>query len=107
MNDAARRLLPPMAALHCFAAAARHGNFSAAGKEVGLTQSAVSRQIAHLESWLQMTLFERRGRRVVLSAEGSDYAEAITPALERIRRATARALERRPEQELSISTLPS
>ena len=107
MNDAARRLLPPMSALHCFAAAARHGNFSAAGKEVGLTQSAVSRQIAHLESWLQMTLFERRGRRVVLSAEGSDYAEAITPALERIRRATARALERRPEQELSISTLPS
>lgn len=107
MSDTSRRLLPPMAALHCFATAARHGSFSRAGAEVGLTQSAVSRQIAHLEDWLQMTLFERHGRRISLSADGRAYAEAITPALERIRRATARALERRPERELAISTLPS
>ncbi|MCJ8156876.1 transcriptional regulator GcvA [Sphingomonas sp. LaA6.9] len=107
MSDTSRRLLPPMAALHCFAAAARHGSFSRAGEEVGLTQSAVSRQIAHLEDWLQTPLFERKGRRVSLNAEGRDYADAIMPALERIRRATARTLERRPERELSIATLPS
>ncbi|RJF85805.1 transcriptional regulator GcvA [Sphingomonas cavernae] len=107
MSNGPRRLLPPTSALHCFAAAARHGSFSRAGEEVGLTQSAVSRQIAHLEDWLQTLLFVRHGRRVTLSAEGRDYAEAIMPALERIRRATARALERRPERELSIATLPS
>lgn len=96
-----------MSALHSFVAAARHGSFSRAGEEVGLTQSAVSRQIAHLEDWLQTPLFERHGRRVTLNAEGQDYADAIAPALDRIRRATARALERRPERELSIATLPS
>lgn len=107
MKDEARRLLPPMTALHCFAAAARYGSFSRAGREVGLTQSAVSRQIAHLEDWLQTPLFERHGRRVSLSARGRDYADAIVPALDRIRRATAHAIERRPERELAIATLPS
>ncbi|MFD2500085.1 LysR family transcriptional regulator [Rhizorhabdus histidinilytica] len=60
-TDIARRLLPPMAALHSFAAAARHGHFSRAGAEVGLTQSAVSRQVALLEDWLGVRLFERKG----------------------------------------------
>ncbi len=107
MNDASRRLLPPMGALHCLAAAAKHGSFSRAGEEIGLTQSAVSRQIAHLEDWLETELFIRKGRRVSLSPEGRDYAEAIIPALDRIRRATGRTLARRADRELSISTLPS
>lgn len=107
MSESSRRLLPPMAALHSFAVAARLGSFSRAGEEIGLTQSAVSRQIAHLEDWLQLTLFDRTGRRVALTAEGRAYAEAIAPALDRIRRATARAIERRPDRELSIATLPS
>jgi DNA-binding transcriptional LysR family regulator len=102
-----RRLLPSMAALNSFAAAARLGGFSRAGDEVGLTQSAVSRQIALLEAWLQTPLFDRAGRRVTLNAEGRAYAEEITPALERIARATARLAARRSTNELSIATLPS
>lgn len=107
MHEGNRRLLPPMAALHSFAAAARLGGFSRAGDELGLTQSAVSRQVAHLEDWLQLRLFDRAHRRVTLTPEGRDYAEAIAPALDRIRRATARAIARRPERELAIATLPS
>lgn len=45
MNQS-RRLLPPVSALASLVAAARHGSFSRAGTEVGLTQSAISRQIA-------------------------------------------------------------
>jgi LysR family glycine cleavage system transcriptional activator len=96
-----------MSALHSFAAAARLGSFSRAGDEVGLTQSAISRQIALLEDWLQLRLFDRVGRRVVLTVDGRSYADAIAPALDRIRRATGHALERRPDRELSIATLPS
>lgn len=102
-----RRALPPMGALNSFAAAARHGSFSRAGAEVGLTQSAVSRQVALLEDWLQTPLFTRTGRRVALNAEGRAYAEAIGPALDRIRGATTRLLNRRPATELDIATLPS
>lgn len=102
-----RRLLPPIGALNSFVAAARHGSLTRAGEEVGLTQSAVSRQLALLEDWLQTPLFDRIGRRVALNADGRAYAEAIGPALDRIRSATARLLARRPENELAIATLPS
>jgi len=106
-SDVARRLLPPMAALHSFAAAARHGHFSRAGAEVGLTQSAVSRQIALLEDWLGVQLFERNGRRVALTADGAAYMEAIGPALQRIRQATAQMIDRTERGAITIATLPS
>lgn len=107
MNDNQRRLLPPMGALASFVAAARHGSFSRAGGDMGLTQSAISRQIAVLEGWLQTTLFTRTGRRVRLSETGEAYAKAVGPALERIRAASAAILERRSAAELNIATLPS
>lgn len=106
MSDT-RRLLPPIGALASFVAAAHHDSFSRAGEDVGLTQSAVSRQIAVLEDWLQLSLFKRSGRRVVLTAEGRVYADIVGPALDRIRWATANAIARRSENELSIATLPS
>jgi DNA-binding transcriptional LysR family regulator len=107
MNETARRLLPPMAALHSFMAAARHGGFSKAADEIGLTQSAVSRQVATLEDWLQTSLFDRNGRRVQLSADGRAYADAIGPALAAIRVATARARAEPAETALRIATLPT
>ncbi|QDH33680.1 LysR substrate-binding domain-containing protein [Porphyrobacter sp. YT40] len=107
MTDNRRRLLPPIGALASFVAAARHDSFSRAGQEMGLTQSAVSRQIAHLEDWLQLRLFDRNGRRVELSREGEAYLKAIGPALEQIRAATAAAISGRSDKELNIATLPS
>jgi hypothetical protein len=45
--------------LRAFAAAARHLNFSRAGDELCITQSAVSHQVARLEAELGLHLFER------------------------------------------------
>ncbi|MBA4091503.1 MAG: LysR family transcriptional regulator [Sphingobium sp.] len=102
-----RKWLPPMNALTAFEAAVRHGGFSRAGEEIGLTQSAVSRQIAQLEDWLQMPLFDRIGRRVRLNEAGRAYADDLLPALDAIRRATARASARPSQTALRVATLPS
>lgn len=107
MKDTDRRLLPPMATLHAFAAAAAAGSFSRAAAEIGLTQGAVSRQVALLESWLGRTLFDRRGRRVMLNADGASYAAAIGPALSSIRRATRDAQASGARRAIDLATLPS
>lgn len=106
MNEP-RKWLPPMGALTAFEAAVRHGGFSRAGEQIGLTQSAVSRQIAQLEAMLQTPLFDRIGRRVRLNDAGRAYADALLPALDRIRQVTARAAARAPQTALRIATLPS
>lgn len=102
-----RKWLPPMNALTAFEAAVRHGGFSRAGAQIGLTQSAVSRQIAALEDWLQVPLFDRIGRRVRLNEAGQAYADELLPALDAIRRATARASARPSQTALRVATLPS
>lgn len=58
------RLMPSMGELAAFEAAARHGSFSPAAVELALTQSAVSKQVQHLEATLGVPLFERQNRRV-------------------------------------------
>lgn len=100
-------MLPPIAALESFALAAASESFSNAGATLGLTQSAVSRQIAMLEDWLQARLFDRHGRRVRLTAAGRAYADAVRPALAEIHRATARAIGDGDARPLGIATLPS
>lgn len=102
-----RKWLPPMSSLIAFEAAVRHGGFSRAGEEIGLTQSAVSRQIAQLEDWLQTPLFDRIGRRVRLNDAGRAYADDLLPALDSIRRASARASARPAQTALRVATLPS
>ena len=56
--------------LHTFQLLARIQNFSRVGEQIGLSQSAVSRHIRALECSLGLRLFDRIGRRVVLTPEG-------------------------------------
>lgn len=56
--------------LRTFQTLARVENFSRAGEQVGLSQSAVSRHIRALEDSLGLRLFERVGRRAVLTSAG-------------------------------------
>lgn len=56
--------------LKTFVCVARRGTFAAAGREVGLTQSAVSAQIKNLEDSLGVALFDRTGRAATLNAAG-------------------------------------
>jgi len=83
------RILPPLAALRAFEAAARHGSFRAAAEELAITQSAVSHQIAGLERRLGTALFRRRARRVELTEAGAAYFPFLGDAFERIAQGTA------------------
>lgn len=107
MNSNAHRLLPPMAMLRCFDAAVRHGGFTRAGEELGLSQSAVSRHIANLEELLGVPLFHRNGRRVALTARGKTFAAEIAPALSAIRQATGRLIDPARSRLIELATLPS
>jgi len=55
--------LPPLDALHVFAVAARHLNFTTAAAELHRTQSAVSHRIKTLEAELGVALFTRLTQR--------------------------------------------
>jgi LysR family glycine cleavage system transcriptional activator len=76
------RQIPPLAAVRVFEAAARHGNFTRAAEELGMTQAAVSYQIKLLEERLGAALFARAGRAVVLSDLGRRIAPQITGAFD-------------------------
>jgi DNA-binding transcriptional LysR family regulator len=56
--------------LRTFVAAADEGSFSAAGRYLKRTQSAVSESIANLEAQLAVMLFDRRARYPQLTTEG-------------------------------------
>ncbi len=69
--------LPPLAAIRVFEAAARHGNFTRAAEELGLTQAGVSYQIKVLEERVGTVLFVRQGRGMALTPAG----EALSPRI--------------------------
>ena len=80
--------IPNMGALVAFEAAARHESFTHAAKELFLTESAVSRQIATLEASLGVRLFARVKQRVVLTRAGKLYGTQVRRALEALDRDT-------------------
>lgn len=55
-----------------FLATAEAGSLSAAARALGLTQPTLSRQVAALEEELGLTLFERVGKRLVLTETGAE-----------------------------------
>jgi LysR family transcriptional regulator, glycine cleavage system transcriptional activator len=80
-----RRSLPPVNALLVFEAAARHGNLTAAGTELCIAASAVSRHVSNLERETGLVFFIRSGNRLELTAAGRRLAEAISAGLGHVR----------------------
>lgn len=69
-----------IALLRCFDAAARHQSYSLAAVELSITQAAVSQQIRNLEAHLQVKLFNRQGRAMHLTKQGSTLLESVGKA---------------------------
>ena len=92
--------------LKVFHAAAEAGSFTHAGERLGLSQSAVSRQVSALESELSVSLFHRHARGLILTEQGEllyRTAHEVFMKLEAARTKLTDSRER-PNGELKVST---
>src|ERR671911_3096144 len=94
--------------LKVFHAAAEAGSFTHAGEQLGLSQSAVSRQVSALEQELNVSLFHRHARGLILTEQGEllyRTAHEVFMKLEAARTKLTDSRER-PNGELKVSTTP-
>src|SRR5206468_4728334 len=71
--------------LRYFLAVAGAGSFSRAADRLGISQPSVSQQMRDLEAGLRVSLFQRRGKRILLTSAGlifQKHARAILRQLE-------------------------
>lgn len=105
--DHSSRSMPPLETLHAFEVAARAGSFSAAAERLNLTHGAVSRQIAKLEAWLGLKVFDRGARGVALTIEGQRLFLRTSEAFALISDNTDRWVEPRGAAVVRLASIPS
>ena len=99
----------PLNFLPTFVAVAQLQTLRAAADSLHLTHSAVSQQVAELESRIGFPLFDRRGRRVHLNAAGQALLRHVAPALAQVDDGVqaAAAAAQGAAQGLRVTMLPS
>jgi DNA-binding transcriptional LysR family regulator len=98
--------IPPTTNLLAFETVARRRSFALAASELNLTASAISHQVARLESHLGVRLFERSAHGVRLSRAGQNYLERVSGALAALSAATD-DLRQRIGNSLYVHSAPS
>lgn len=73
-----------IANIWAFAVVAREGSFTGAARQMGTSQSALSRTIKRLEDSLGTRLLERSSRRVAPTAAGARLLQTLVPSFEDI-----------------------
>lgn len=96
--------LPPLNALKVFVAVVETGSFTAAAAQLHVSQSAITRQIALLEQYVGLRLFQRHGRGIVPTTAGATYAQEICPAFDAMAAATANLTRSHQKLPLTIQT---
>ncbi|PQV54535.1 LysR family transcriptional regulator [Paraburkholderia sp. BL21I4N1] len=96
-----------LSVLRLFTRVARTSSFTKAGRELGISQPSVSRQISELEIEVGAALFVRTTRAVKLTPAGVDYltrVDAILEALEEADRVARGTMELRGRLRVALST---
>lgn len=88
-----------------FYAAAEAGSLTRAGEQLGLSQSAVSRQVSALESELKVPLFHRHARGLVLTEQGELLFRTARDVVGKLEQTRARLADSRekPDGELKVT----
>ena len=100
-----RKRLPPLESLRILESCVRHGSFTRAADELGVTAAAVSLRIRNLEAELGIRLFERSGPRLQATAVAITLAGQIDDALRVMHSAVAACRGR--TQRLRVTATPS
>jgi DNA-binding transcriptional LysR family regulator len=92
--------------LRIFHAVSDAGSFTHAGTELGLSQSAVSRQISALEEDLHVALFHRHARGLILTEQGEVLYRTAHEVFTKLAAARTRLMDSKdkPSGELRITT---
>lgn len=94
--------------LKVFHAAAEAGSFTHAGEQLGLSQSAVSRQVSALEQELLVSLFHRHARGLILTEQGDLLYRTAHDVFMKLEAARSKLSDSRekPNGELKVTTTP-
>lgn len=101
------RSLPSLNGLRAFEAAARLGSFTAAGRELSVTQAAVSRMVRVLEGRLGYALFERHANRLTLTWQGRTLLPGLSSAFDAIATLAAQVSTQSAVPVLTVGVGPS
>ncbi|WP_277205860.1 LysR substrate-binding domain-containing protein [Vibrio misgurnus] len=97
-----QRFLPPLNALKAFESAARLKSLTNAAAELNVTRAAVSQQVKQLELYLNATLFERSGSKLVLTEEAEYYLPLLTQVFDSLSVGTEQLFARKRRRLLTL-----
>lgn len=97
--------LPPLDSLRVLAACVRHGSFTRAAAELGITATAVSQRMRRLEAHIGVELFRRHGPSLATSDRARALAQRVEHALSLLRAAVDDC--RRSKPALRVTCAPT
>jgi LysR family glycine cleavage system transcriptional activator len=97
----------PLGGLRVFESVASNLSFTEAAEALHVTPAAVSMQIRTLEQYLGVPLFQRKGRSVLLTAEGELLLPGVRRGLGTLQQSMQRLRQDRVGGALNISTMAS
>lgn len=100
-------LLPPLNSLRAFEAVGRYLSFSKAADELNVTPGAISQQVRGLEDFLEIKLFKRRNRSIVLTDSGQVFLPLLSDGFAGISAAVDSVRRSQGDEPLTISAAPS
>ncbi|WP_110667321.1 LysR substrate-binding domain-containing protein [Salinicola halophilus] len=98
---------PPILWLQAFESAARTLSFTEAGRELGVTQSAISQRIRLLEDRVGQPLFVRYPRSLALTPAGQAWLPSVQEAFRRLAEGTAEVFGPSPDAPITLRATPA
>ena len=102
-----KKNLPPLDYLLAFEIAAKHESFSYASREIGISESAISRKVRLLEQHYEISLFRRGNKSVSLTRQGALLLEKVRPALQNLRDVSAAMFDQKDMHDINLAATNS